>query len=180
MTLSCHLTWPAPRQQLPPDSQYGNHIKSTHITKVKFFTAFTAAYKESMIAENCQAGFLRAGLVPFDPQVVISKLGVKSRTPTPSRPSTASTIPWFSQTPSNPSEALSQTTLVRKPIARHQESSPTPVFKTVAALAKGTERVAHATTLLSAEVRILRAANEALSKRRRLKRLAFIKRARLL
>jgi hypothetical protein len=155
---------------------YGRQIETfikahiNHITKVEFFLAFTAAYKESMTAENCQAGFRGAGLVPFDPQAVLSKLDVKLRTPTPSRPSTANSNPWVSQTPSNPTEALLQTTLVRNRISRHQESSPTPLFETVKALAKGTERMAHEMTLLSAEVRTLRAANEALSKRRRAKK----------
>lgn len=155
---------------------YGRQIEKfikahiNHITKVEFFLAFTAAYKESMTAQNAQAGFRGAGLVPFDPQAVISKLDVKLRTPSPSRPPTASSNPWVSQTPSNPMEALSQTTLVRNRIACHQGSSPTPLFETVAALAKGTERMAHEMTLLSAEVRTLRAANEALSKRRRAKK----------
>jgi hypothetical protein len=155
---------------------YGRQIETfikahiNHITKVEFFLAFTAAYKESMTAQNCQAGFRGAGLVPFDPQAVLSKLDVKLRTPTPPRPSTANSNPWVSQTPSNPTEALSQTTLVRNRISRHQGSSPTPLFETVKALAKGTERMAHEMTLLSAEVRTLRAANEALSKRRRAKK----------
>ncbi|ELR01935.1 hypothetical protein GMDG_08779 [Pseudogymnoascus destructans 20631-21] len=65
---------------------------------------------------------------------------------------------------------LSQTTLVKNCIARHQGSSPTPIFATVTALAKGTEILAHEMTLLSAEVRTLRAANEALSKRQRAKK----------
>lgn len=77
---------------------------------------------------------------------------------------------WVSQTPKNPFEALSQSTLVKGRIARHQSSSPTPIFETVAALAKGTERLAHENTLLHAEVRMLHAANEALSKRRRAKK----------
>jgi hypothetical protein len=155
---------------------YGRQIETfikahiNHITKVEFFLAFTAAYKESMTTQNAQAGFRGAGLVPFDPQAVISKLDVKLQTPTPSRPSTATSLPWVSQTPSNPKEALSQSTLVQSRIARHQGSSPTPLFQTVAALAKGTERMAHEMTLLSAEVRTLRAANEALSKRRRAKK----------
>ena len=108
--------------------------------------------------------------MPFDPEAILLKLDVKLRTLTPSRPSTTNTYPWVSQTPSNPTEALSQTTLVRNRIARHQGSSPTPLFETVAALAKGTERMAYEMTLLSAEVRTLRAANEALSKRRRAKK----------
>ena len=108
--------------------------------------------------------------MPFDPQAVLSKLDVKLRTPDPSRPSTANSNPWVSQTPSNPTKALLQTTLVRNRISYYQGSSPTPLFETVRALAKGTERMAHEMTLLSAKVRTLRAANEALSKRRRAKK----------
>ena len=108
--------------------------------------------------------------MPFNPQAVISKLDVRLRTPTPTRPPSSDANPWVSQTPSNPIEALLQTTLVRNRIACYQGSSPTPLFETVAALAKGTERMAHEMTLLSAEVRTLRAANEALSKRRRAKK----------
>ena len=46
----------------------------------------------------------------------------------------------------------------------------TPIFKTVASLAKGTELLAHEVTLLQAKIRSLRTANEALSKRRRAKK----------
>jgi hypothetical protein len=41
----------------------------------------------------------------------------------------------------------------------------TPIFQIVVTLAKGTERLAYEVTLLTAEVRTLRAANKALSKR---------------
>jgi hypothetical protein len=141
-----------------------------YITKVEFFLAFVAAYKDSITTQNAQARFRGASLVPFDPEVVLSKLGVKLRTPTASRPYTANTDIWVSWIPSNPTEALSQTTLVRNRIARYQGSSLTLIFETVTALAKGTERIAHEITLLSNEVCTLRAANEALSKRRRAKK----------
>jgi hypothetical protein len=81
---------------------------------------------------------------------------VKLRTPTPTRPPSADADPWVSQTPRNPAEALSQTTLVKDRIACHQGSSLTPIFQTVAALAKGTERLAQEETLMSAELRTVR------------------------
>jgi hypothetical protein len=155
---------------------YGCQIESfikahiNHISKVEFFIAFKQAYIQSITPSNGQAGFRGAGLIPFDPQVVLSKLDVKLRTPTPTGPPSADTDPWISQTPHNPTDALSQTTLVKNRIARHQGSSPTPIFETVAALAKGTELLAHELTLVHAEVRTLRKANEALSKRRRAKK----------
>ena len=44
------------------------------------------------------------------------------------------------------------------------------LFQTVAILAKGIELLAYKVTLISAELRTLRATNEALSKRRRAKK----------
>jgi hypothetical protein len=141
-----------------------------HISKVEFFIAFKAAYEQSITVQNSQAGFRGAGLVPYDPKVVISKLDVNLQAVTPPRRPSIDEHPWVSQTPHNPTEALSQTTLVKGCIARHQGSSPTPIFETVASLAKGTELLAHENTLLHAEIRSLRTANEALSKRRRAKK----------
>jgi hypothetical protein len=123
-----------------------------HITKVEFFLAFHTAYNQSITIENAKAGFCGAGLVPFSPQAVISKLDVRLRTPTPPRPPSIDANPWISQTPRNPTDALSQTTLVKNRIARHQGSSPTPIFETVAALAKGTEILAYEVTLLLAKL----------------------------
>ncbi|KHJ32037.1 hypothetical protein EV44_g3787 [Erysiphe necator] len=144
------------------------HIK--HTTKVEFLIAFHAAYLATITEKNIKAGFRGAGLIPFDPQAVISKLVVRLRIPSPSRPSSANTDPWVSQTPHNPREVLLQSTLVKNRITHHQGSSPTSIFQTVALLAKGTEMLAHENTLLSAEIRTLRKANEALSKRRRAKK----------
>ena len=123
-----------------------------------------------MTVANAQAGFRGAGLIPFNPQAVISKLDVKLRTPTRSTTPATDADPWASQTPRNPADALLQTTLVKNRIAKHQGSSLSPIFETVAALAKGTEILAHQNTLLAAENHILRLANEALSKRRRAKK----------
>src|SRR5438045_1193190 len=69
--------------------RYGHQIEDfikahiNHITKVEFFIAFKAAYLESITPQNAKAGFCGAGLVPFDPQAVISKLDVKLQTPIP-------------------------------------------------------------------------------------------------
>lgn len=153
-------------------AQIEHFIKAhiNHITKVEFFIAFKAAYEQSLSIQNGQAGFRGAGLIPYDPQVVISKLDINLQAVTPPRLPSEDQDPWVSQTPHNPTEALSQSTLVKGRIARHQGSSPTPIFETVASLARGTELLAHENTLLHAEIRALRTANEALSKRRRAKK----------
>ncbi|APA09832.1 hypothetical protein SS1G_05945 [Sclerotinia sclerotiorum 1980 UF-70] len=150
-------------------SQIEEFIKAyiNHITKVEFFIAFKTAYQQSINSQNMKAGFRGTGLIPFDPQAILSKLDIRIHTPTP--PPFDLNL-WISQTPHNPTEALSQSTLVKSRMARHQSSSPTPIFETVLALAKGTERLAHENTLLNAENHTLRKANEALSKRRRMKK----------
>ena len=141
-----------------------------HITKTEFLLAFKTAHINTMTIQNIKAGFRGTGLVPHNPQAVLSKLDVKLRTPTPTGPPLPEADPWVSQTPHNPNEAISQSEHVRSCIASYQGSSPTSVFSAVKQLAKGTELIAHEMTLLREEVRTLRKANEALAKRRRAKK----------
>ena len=174
---SSHLTQPLDVGCFSPlKKAYGRQIETfikahiNHITKVEFFLAFKRAYLQAVSVQNAQAGFRGAGLVPFNPEAVLSKLDVRLQTPTPTTPPSGDVDLWVSQTPHNPTDALSQMTLVKNRIARHEGSSPTPIFKTVAALAKGTELLAHQLTLVTAENHILREANQALSRRRRAKK----------
>ena len=83
----------------PLKRSYGKEIENlirthvTHITKVEFFTAFKNAFFASLGEENVRGGFRGAGLVPFNPDAVLSKLDVKLRTPTPLGPSSLITTP---------------------------------------------------------------------------------------
>jgi hypothetical protein len=54
-----------------------------YINKETFLLAFKAAFEKTFILENICAGFRGAGLAPFDPDAVLSKLDVQLRTPTP-------------------------------------------------------------------------------------------------
>jgi hypothetical protein len=54
-----------------------------HVSKTEFFDAFYAAHKAAITESNIKGGFRGAGLAPFDPEHVISKLDVQLRTPTP-------------------------------------------------------------------------------------------------
>ncbi len=108
--------------------------------------------------------------MPFNPDAVLSRLNVRLRTPSPLSIALPNATPWVSQTPQNPTDTLLQATLVKDRITRHQGSSPTPTFNATALLARGIEVLVHKVTLLSAEIRTLRLANKALSKRRRAKK----------
>ena len=160
----------------PLKKAYGRQIEDmmraqiAHIIKDDFFPAFHAAFNIAMTESNIRGGFRGAGLLPFNPERVISTLDLKLKTPTPpnSRPSTAQ--PWVSQTPNNPTEALSQTAFIKTRISRHQNSSPTSIYEAIDQFAKGASKIMHQLVLLKAENQNLRQANEALSKRRRAKK----------
>jgi hypothetical protein len=141
-----------------------------HVSKLEFLCSFRQAFFASITKRNIQGGFAGAGLVPYDPERVLSKLDVKLHTPTPptSRPGTAQS--WVFQTPHNPRETDSQSTLIKTRIANHQNSSPTSMLAAVDQLTKGTMAVMHQVALLRSENASLRKANEVLSKRRRAKR----------
>jgi hypothetical protein len=68
-------------------------MQITYITKDNFFPVFKEAYDNSMTVRNAQAGFRATGLVPLNPDKVLSRLDFIPRTPTPqnSCPGTAST-----------------------------------------------------------------------------------------
>jgi hypothetical protein len=141
-----------------------------HVSKLEFLCAFREAFFASITEKNIQGGFTGAGLVPYDPGRVLSKLDVKLRTLTPPTTRAGTLQPWVFQTPHNPREADSQSTLIKTRIASHQNSSPTSMLAAVDQLTKGTIAVMHQVALLQSEVSSLRKANEALSKRRRAKK----------
>ena len=147
-------------------------IKShvNHITKTEFFIAFYAAHVAAMTSQNIQGGFKGTGLVPFDPECVISKLDVKLGTRTPPEATLPPTQPWTSQTPHNPTESISQSELVKARMSNHQNSSPTQILTAAKQLADGVAELAHGAVLITDELRSLRKANEALSKGRRAKK----------
>jgi hypothetical protein len=62
-----------------------NFIKSniTYIDKANFLVGFQGAFKEVIISKNTEAGFHSAGLVPFDPKEVISRMDIRFQSPLP-------------------------------------------------------------------------------------------------
>ena len=174
---SSHLTQPLDVGLFSPLKRaYGDQIshliklRITHITKDDFFPAFRAAFHAVFTEQNVKGGFRGSGLVPWNPEAVISKLDIRIRTPSLPGTPPGPPRPWVSQTPTNATEALSQSTLIKNRVTRHQGSSPTPIIAAVDQMAKATVAMSHQLTLLTSEVRTLREANETLSKRRRAKR----------
>jgi hypothetical protein len=176
---SSHITQPLDVGCFSPlKKYYGDELSRltrfgrVHITKHDFLEAFLPAFKRAFIEKNIKSAFRATGLVPWDPQRVISQLDVHLRTPTPPIFDPAT---WESQTPSNYQEFDSQTDLIRRRIQRHQDSSPTQMIEALETLKKGIMKSAKETALVREENRLLREANETLSDRKKRKR-TFLKR----
>jgi hypothetical protein len=136
------------------------------IDKLAFLSAFKAVYQGVFSSENIKAGFRATGLVPIDPGVVLSKLEIKPRTPSPPLPTTL----WLPKTPSNAQEIEAQSTLIINRIRTHASSSPTPLVGLMEQFYRGVEVVMHTATLIAQHNEQLQAANAAASERKSRKR----------
>ncbi|RYO14570.1 hypothetical protein AA0113_g12483 [Alternaria arborescens] len=134
-----------------------------HITKLEFLPAFKAAFDRSFTLANICSAFRGAGLVPLQPDAVLSKLDVQLRTPTPAALPEAS---WQARTPSNVRELEAQSTLIRDRVRRHKSSSPAPIIEAINQLKKGAEVIMLSAELMRDQITSLERANEAALKRK--------------
>jgi hypothetical protein len=174
---SSHLLQPLDVGCFGPLKQaYGREIEQlikcsiTHISKTEVLPAFHAAHQATMTNNTIQGGFRGAGLVPLDASHVISRLDIQLRTPTPPLGEPELPVPWTSKMPKTVREPESQSEYLRRRIERHHSSSPTSIIEALKSMTKGLKGTTHEMTLLRAEVRDLREANEILSGRRREKK----------
>ena len=157
----------------PLKRAYGREIEGlmraniTHISKADFLPAFFASFQASMTETNIRGTFRGSGIVPFDPESVLSRLDVKLRTPSQVEETAELPKTWVPKTPNNPTEATSQTNYIKRRVSHHQGSSPTSILAAVDQITKGTCGIMHKIALLEAENKTLREANTTLSKRRR-------------
>jgi hypothetical protein len=174
---SSHLLQPLDIGYFSPlKTAYGRQIENkmragiSHISKEDFSPAVFAAFQVAMTEKNIQGGIRGAGIMPYNPEVVLSKLDVKLETPTPLGLSHGLPQPWTSRTPNNPIKADSQIDYGRKRISRYQGSSLTSIIQAIDQFAKGTRGIIHQRDLLKSGVSVLRAENDTLSCRRRAKK----------
>lgn len=94
-----------------------------HIDKLDFLAAYPHARKETYKPENLINGFAATGLVPFNPDRVLTQLNVQLKTPTPpgSR-SSDSQAPWIPGTPHNIIELERQATAIKNFLKRRTQS----------------------------------------------------------
>jgi hypothetical protein len=152
---------------------YGDEISALarysvkHVKKEAFIPAFKTAFEKTFLAHNIRASFQATGLVPHNPDVVLSKLDVVLRTPTPASPQDN---PWESKTPSNPREMEAQSTLIRDCIRQNKSPSSDSILGFLQHLQKGAEKAAHKVVLMERENAELRKVASAATERKSRKR----------
>ena len=157
----------------PLKRAYGGMIEAkarcniNHIDKLDFLAAFPKARTEAFRPAIIQNAFAAAGLVPYDPGRVISKLDVRLRTPTPlgSRPSSQSSA-WSPKTPANLKQLNRQASSIKLLLKQRSRSPPTPTNRAIDQLLKGYQLSLHTNAILLQENRDLRAENETKKQKR--------------
>ena len=130
-----------------------------HIDKLDFLFTYPQARVNAYKLNMIQNSFRAAGLVPIDPQQVLSKLNIQLRTPTPptSRGSQSST--FYPHTPANVDELLKQASSIKAFLKRRSNSPPSPSQTALNQLIKGCQIAMQNGILLEQENKQLRAAN---------------------
>lgn len=152
---------------------YGRQIEGymrngiNYIDKLDFLEAYHAARIEAITLANAQSSFAATGLLPFDPERVLSKLHSQFKTPTPPSTSHATAPqsgPWTFKTP------YDVTQLDRQAKAIKTACLLTPTNRALNQLVKGCQLAMNNAVLLAEENRQLRHANERQKKKRAKKR----------
>jgi hypothetical protein len=158
----------------PLKRAYSREIESliryqiNYISKLEFLPAVKAAYDRSFTSANICSAFSGAGLVPLQPDVVLSRLDVQLRTPTP--PAALTETLWEARTPSNVRELEAQSTLIRERVRRHKSSSPASIIDAIDQLKKGAEVMMLSAELMRDRITSLEQANKTASARRQRKK----------
>jgi hypothetical protein len=156
---------------------YGRQIEGlmrngvNHIDKQDFLEAYYTARTETMNQSNIHSSFAATGVVPYDPERVLSKLNTQLRTPTPPPATAIEQGPWIPETPHNTTQLELQSKAIKDYIKRRTKSPPSPTDLALNQLVKGCQMAMNSAVLLAEENRQLRAENERQKKKRAKRRL---------
>jgi hypothetical protein len=130
---------------------------SNHIDKLDFLEAYPSARSETFKSDTIINSFGAAGLVPFSPDRVITKLSIRLRTPTPL---SSQESEWEPKTPSNCTQLLKQATSIKALLHTRSRSPPSPLNNAINHVLKACQIQMQSSAFLEKEVRGLRAENE--------------------
>jgi hypothetical protein len=134
-----------------------------HIDKLDFLEAYPSARIEAFKSETIKNSFAAAGLMPYNPDRVISKLDIRLRTPTP--PSSRGSE-WEPKTPSNYVQLQKQASSIKALLKQRSKSPPSPLKSAIDQVLKACQITMQSAALLEKEVSELRATNETKKRKR--------------
>jgi hypothetical protein len=143
-------------------------LGANHIDKLDFITAFKTARTEAFKPLTIQNAFAAAGLVPFDPDRVLSKLDIQIREPTPlGSQSSSQSSRGSPKTPKTIRQVNRQASTIKTLISRQLQSPSTSVNRAFEQLVKGCQIAMHNAAIMKQEIRDLRAENETQKQKRK-------------
>ena len=113
-------------------SSYGQEVASSirlginHVDKQEFLSMYKPARTQALSPNNIRSGFAATGLVPYDPNRVISQLHIQLRTPSPPIADEAIQAAWVNKTPHTLHELQLQADAIKGYIQRRTTSPPSP------------------------------------------------------
>jgi hypothetical protein len=134
-----------------------------HVDKLDFLEAYPSARIEAFKSETIKNSFAAAGLVPYDPDRVISKLDIRLRTPTPL---SSQESEWSPKTPSNYVQLQKQASSIKVLLKYRSKSPPSPLKSAIDQVLKACQITMQSTAILEKEVSDLRAKNEKKKRKR--------------
>jgi hypothetical protein len=140
-----------------------------HIDKQEFLLLYQQARIEALREKNIKSGFLATGLVPYDPDRVLSLLNTQIHTPSPPKQLLQQQT-WVAETPHNINELQLQTDLLKQYLKRRTQSPPSPTEVALNQLVKGCQLAMHSAVLLAHENERLQQENKYQKKKREKKR----------
>ncbi|KAL1956001.1 hypothetical protein VTO42DRAFT_7901 [Malbranchea cinnamomea] len=143
-----------------------------HIDKDEFLTIYLSVRTVALSEKYIQSGFRATGLVPYDPEQVLSQLNTHMDTPTPPGTSHSSRASWATATPHNVRQLELQSEKVKKYLKRCTQSPPSPTTRALDhQLVKGCQMAMHSTAILAAENKAFKTTNAKQMRKRERRRI---------
>ncbi|EDN10036.1 hypothetical protein HCAG_05839 [Histoplasma mississippiense (nom. inval.)] len=130
----------------PLKTAYGRQVENqmrlgiNHIDKEEFLALYPAAQMQALTENNIKSSFRAAGLVPYNPEQVLSRLNTTMHTPTPPGTSHSSQASWATATPHNIHQLEQQTKKVKGYI-KHQRGRTYVAQEGALGVEEGLDRV---------------------------------------
>ena len=127
-----------------------------HITKEDFLWVYPTADVAALTEKNIRSGFAASGLVPHDPEVVLSLLPAVVQTQASSRPSSSS-LKWEPKTPGQCIKEVTRQAQFIEGRRRINKPAPSPSDNAFGQLLKAHTRCVAKCALLGEENKVLKA-----------------------